>query len=256
MGKINNNPKNADELTRLLRRISKGEDPAVLRKEATRLINDVRPQDIAAAEQNLIESGFPAQLVQQLSSAFMLMGILEEHSVSVRSKLPYSHILRKVMSEHELARCYLADLEAVVKEIEVQEKITDVSSEFRRLTHIIEHLNAMDEHIDREEDIIFPFLQKHGWATLCRSAHDDHVYIKVAVDDLIKLVSGFKQQDCREFKVRLNSISRYLIKRMLEHLFQEDNILYPIALEIINDKNVWEKMRGVCDDIGYCGVHV
>lgn len=256
MGKVHNNPKNTDELTRLLRRISKGENPTTLRKEATRLIIDVCPQDIAAAEQNLIESGFPAQLVQQLSSAFMLMGILEEHSASIRSKLPYTHILRKVMAEHELTRCYLADLEEVVKEIDAQEKISDVSSEFRRLAHIIEHLNAMEEHIEREEDIIFPFLRKHGWATLCRSAHDDHIYIKVAVDDLIKLISSFKHQKCREFKVRLNSISRYLIKRMREHIFQEDNILYPIALEIINDENVWEKMRDVCEDIGYCGMHV
>lgn len=254
MGKINH-PKNADELTRLLRRISLGEDPTILRKEATRLISDVCPQDIAAAEQNLIESGLSAQLVQQLSSAFMLMGILEDNSTSIKAKLPYSHILRKVMAEHEISRCYLADLEGVVKEIDEMEHVTDVCSEFRRLAHITEHLNAMEEHIEREEDIIFPFLRKHGWKTLCRTAQNDHIYIRVAVDDLIKLIATFKQTDAR-FKVKLKSITRYLLKRMRENLFQEDNILYPIALEIVNNEDVWKKMKGVCDDIGYCGLHV
>ncbi len=255
MGKIDK-PKNADELTRLLRRISKGEDPIVLRKEATRLISDVCPQDIATAEQNLIESGLPAQLVQQLSSAFMLMGILEENSTSIKTKLPYSHILRKVMAEHEITRCYLADLEGVVKEIDAMENVTDVCSEFRRLAHITEHLNAMEEHIEREEDIIFPFLRKHGWETLCRTAQNDHIYIRVAVDDLIKLIATFNQQKDGRFKVKLKSISKYLLKRMRENLFQEDNILYPIALEIVNDEDVWAKMREVCNDIGYCGLHV
>jgi len=255
MGKIDH-PKNASELTRLLRRISRGEDPTILRKEATRLISDVCPQDIAAAEQNLIESGLSAQLVQQLSSAFMLMGILEENSTSIKARLPYSHILRKVMAEHEITRCYLADLEAVVKEIDVMENFTDVCSQFRRLAHITEHLNAMEEHIEREEDIIFPFLKKHGWKTLCRTAENDHIYIRVAVDDLIKLIVTFRQQKTSRFKVKLKSISRYLLKRMRENLFQEDNILYPIALEIVNDDNVWEKMKGICDDIGYCGLHV
>lgn len=255
MGKIDH-PKNADELTRLLRRISKGEDPTILRKEATRLISDVCPQDIDAAEQNLIESGLSAQLVQQLSSAFMLMAILEENSTSIKTKLPYSHILRKIMAEHEITRCYLADLEAVVKEIDEMENFTDVCSEFRRLAHITEHLNAMEEHIEREEDIIFPFLKKQGWRSLCRTAENDHIYIRVAVDDLIKILITFRQQKDRRFKVKLKSISRYLLKRMRENLFQEDNILYPIALEIVNDDNVWERMKGVCDDIGYCGLHV
>jgi len=255
MGKIDH-PKNADKLTRLLRRISKGEDPTILRKEATRLISDVCPQDIATAEQNLIESGLSAQLVQQLSSAFMLMGILEENSSSIKARLPYSHILRKVMAEHEITRCYLADLEAVVKEIDAMENVTDVCSEFRRLAHITEHLNAMEEHIEREEDIIFPYLKKHGWKTLCRTAENDHIYIRVAVDDLIKLIVTFRQQKDGRFKVKLKSIARYLLKRMRENLFQEDNILYPIALEIVNDDNVWERMKSVCDDIGYCGLHV
>ena len=56
--------------------------------------------------------------------------------------------------------------------------------------------------------------------------------------------------------IKLKSITRYLLKRMRENLFQEDNILYPIALEIVNDEDIWQKMKGVCDDIGYCGLHV
>lgn len=248
--------KNAVAISMLLKRMSKGEDPVKLRKEATKLVADVRPRDIAQAEQSLIDNGFSAQLVEHLSSAFLLMGIIDEQSTKLKLQLPDNHIVRKVMAEHELTRCYLAELEDIAVSLGEMETVSDVSSEFSRLTHIIEHLDAMEEHIEREEDIIFPFLKKHGWNSLCRASQSDHVYIRIAVSDLVKLIATFKTEKSSEFKVRLRSISKYLCPRMRDHLFQEDNILYPIALELIKDNKVWKKIKHICDEIGYCGVHV
>ena len=247
---------NADAITRLLERISNGENPKKLRREATRLMSDVLPVDIARAEQNLIESGISETIVHNLSSAFMLMGILDDHILNIKAKLANNHIIRKVIAEHDLTRCYLADLDDLTKEIDEMETIRDVSLEFRKLTHLIEHLDAMEEHIEREEDVIFPMLKKHGWKALCRASQSDHVYIRIAVSDLIKLIASFKESKTDEFKIRLKSITKYLCPRMKDHLFQEENILYPIALELIRDKKIWHRMKDVCDEIGYCGVHV
>jgi DUF438 domain-containing protein len=247
---------NTQELARLFERISKGEDPKLLRKEATRLMNNVAPSDITLAEQNLIEHGYPAHLVQQLSAAFMLMGIIEEQGVNLKNRLEPNHVLRLVIAEHDLLRCFISDLEDTAKDIHEKNKLTDTCSEFRRLCHIIEHLDSMDEHIEREEDVIFPYLKKRGWASLCNAARDDHIYIRIAIRDMIELVSTFKPKNQKEFKVRLNSITKYLCPILREHITQEDNILYPIALQVIKDKKVWDNIKGVCDDIGYCGIHM
>lgn len=255
MGKTHET-RNTQELARLFERISKGEDPKLLRKEATRLMNSVAPSDITLAEQNLIEHGYPAHLVQQLSAAFMLMGIIEEQGVSLKKKLEPNHILRLVIAEHDLLRCFISDLEDTAKAIHEKEGLTDTCSEFRRLCHIIEHLDSMDEHIEREEDVIFPYLKKRGWASLCNAARDDHIYIRIAIRDMIDLVSTFKPKNAKAFKVRLNSITKYLCPILTEHISQEDNILYPIALQVIKDKKVWDNIKGVCDDIGYCGIHM
>lgn len=248
--------KNTEALTRLLKRINQGKDPRLLRKEASHLITNLTPRDIATAEQSLLDSGFSARLVQQLSAAFVLMGILEGQGANIKNQLPQNHILRKVLVEHDMIRCFLADLKDVTQSIENGHRLTDTSSEFRKLSHIVEHLSAMEEHIEREDDVIFPYLKKHGWTSLCRAAQSDHVYIKIAIDDLIKLVSTFSKSKVKQFKVRLSSITGYICPAMQEHLFQEDNILYPIALEVIKNNQVWEKMKNLCDEIGYCGVHV
>jgi DUF438 domain-containing protein len=256
MGKIYKEDRNADALTRLLKHINEGADPKSIRKKASELVANVTGKDIAAAEQNLISAGYSAKLVSQLSAAFMVMGILEGQQIDLRHKLPTNHILRKVLAEHEMALCFLADLRDVTNVISAKDDLTNTSSEFRKLAHIAQHLDAMDEHIEAEEDIIFPYLHKHGWMSLCRAASDDHTYIRVAISDLVRLIRSFNKDYFDEFKVRLSSIVSYLCVTMEEHIVEEDKILYPIALEVIKDPRVWDTIKAVCDDIGYCGLHV
>jgi DUF438 domain-containing protein len=256
MGKVYEENRNANALTRLLKRINEGADPKDLRKEAGQLMANVTSRDIAAAEQNLISGGYPAKLAGQLSAAFVVMGIIEGQKIDLRAQLPDNHIIRKVLAEHDMIRCFLADLKDVANVITRENTITSASSEFRKLAHIAQHLEAMEEHIEAEEDVIFPYLQKHGWTSLCRAAHSDHIYIKIAIDDLMKLVRTFNPTCLDEFKVRLNSITKYLCLTMVEHILQEDNILYPVALEVIRDQQVWDRIKAICDDIGYCGLHI
>jgi hypothetical protein len=246
---------NADVICRLLRRINQGIDPMTLRKEANLLISSVTARDIASAEKKLISDGYPQKLAAQLSAAFILMGVLEGRTLDVRRNLPANHVLRLVFAEHEMIRCFLADLADVTEEITAGAEISSASPEFMKLCHITEHLNAMEEHIEREEDIIFPHLQKNGWTTLCRAARSDHSYIRIAVDDLIRLITTFDPQRSREFVIKLDSITKYLCPALTEHLFGEDNILFPIALEVVADKTAWKRIKEVCDQIGYCGLH-
>jgi len=254
---MNESPQNnkAEAISRLLRRINQGVDPKILRREAGSLISQITGGDIALAQRRLIREGYPAQLASQLSAAFILMGILEGRGINIKNELPANHVLRMVLAEHELMRCFLADLEDVVAAISARREITSTCSEFMKLSHIAEHLSAIDEHIEREEDVIFPYLQKHGWTSLCRAAQSDHSYIKTAIEDLVRLVGSFEPARGREFRIRLNSITKYICPTMTEHLFQEDNILFPIALEVIRDDGLWKRIKSICDDIGYCGVH-
>ena len=117
--------KKIEDLTKLLIRIGQGKNPKLLRKEATRLINGVTDGDIAMAEQNLIRNGYSQQLVEQLSAAFVLMAILEGQSENLKNSLPENHLLRKVLVEHELMRCFLADLKDTVEKILTLDNITD-----------------------------------------------------------------------------------------------------------------------------------
>ena len=245
----------AQTLTRLLKRISQGDDSEPLRKEANQILSNVQPKDIATAEQNLINDGYSVQAVQLLSAEFMLMRIPQEQSDDIKSRLPANHLLRMVIAEHDLIRCFLADLNDVAESIWYLNHLTNVSFEFCKLTHIIKHLNAMKEHIEREEDVIFPCLRKYGRISLCQAMQGDHIKIGTELDNLTSLIMLFDQVSFEQFKVGLITATQRLCAIMQEHLPQEDVILFPIALGIINDGKLWDKMKTICDEIGYCGVH-
>jgi DUF438 domain-containing protein len=242
-------------LAGLFKRINLGEDPKVLRNEASQLAKNIEPKDIAGAEQTLIDEGYSCRIVHQLSATFALMGLHKEKDDNSESKLPDNHILRKIIVEHDLIRCFLADLNNVSEDILGLSNLTDVSSEFYKLSHIIAHLSVMREHIEREEDIIFPYLRKYGWVGLCRTAQTEHAKIIIDIGNLISLITSFNKIRFEDFKAWLITIVQRLSPIMLEHLSYEDGLFWPIALVVIDDVNVWKSIKALCDEIGYCGAH-
>jgi DUF438 domain-containing protein len=251
-----NRNKPTKELTSLLKRIYLGEDPQILRREVNRFIGQVDPSDIVAAEQNLIDDGYSSQLVRELSATFMLMGIPQEQGDNPRLWLPPGHLLRIVFAEHDMFRCFLAGLAEATEAIEHMDNPTSTSTQFRKLAHIAEHLNAMVEHIDREDDIIFPALRQFGPMGSCLAVQSDHLRIRSEIHNLFRLVVSFSEISEQEFKNALRSTTITLSRIALEHLFQEDEIVYPIALAVVKDDKIWERIKALCDEIGYCGVHL
>jgi len=240
-------------LVGLLRRINQGENPMLLAKEAGQLIRNVGPEDIASAEQDLVDGGCPARLAHQLSAALVFVGLRESVSRDREGRLPDNHIIRRVMTEHDLFRGLIADLEDVTEEVANIENLTDVSSEFRRLADIVARLSTAIEHIEREEDVIFPYVRKHCWKELPHTAHEEHMNIAVCLDDLIRLVTSFNDIPRSSFKTSLAWAVRRLSPMMLDHFSGEDEFLWPIALAVIDDPAVWEKTKALCDEIGYWG---
>ena len=238
-------------LAGLFKRINLGDDPKQLRNEASHLAEKVSPEDIAAAQQALIDEGYSCQLVQKISAAFMLMGLCKKKKASAESKLPENHILERIFAEHALDRCYLADLEQVSKQISALDHFTNVSSEFRRLAQIVEYFIEVKKQLDREDDLIFPYLTKLGWKGLSQSSRDEHDLIKAEIDNLINLVTGFNIIGHENFTAWLPLVSKRLCSLMLDHLSFEQEILWPIALVVIDDANAWETIKALSDEFGY-----
>lgn len=234
-------------LAGLFKLINIGENPKLLCSEARQLAKTIAPNDIIGAEQVLVEEGYPCRLVRQISSAFILMGLDKPKHKNSGSGLMDDHIIQKIMVEHNMTRCYLADLKNISETIMGLDSLTDVSSEFRNLTNILEYFMGMKEHFEREEDIIFPYLMKFGWAGLCLTAQTEHAKIMKNIDSLFILITSLNEEKIEDFKRSLNAIVQRLSSLLLEHLSYEDNILWPVSLIVIDDIKVWKLIKEICE---------
>jgi DUF438 domain-containing protein len=249
------NKSKTQALVRILKRIDQGEDLRVVACEAGAIAGDIGLGEMTAAQQCLQESGYPEVVIGQLMAAFVLAGVYEQKRCRTRNQASDPDIVQVIAAEHGMFRSLAAELERILAGILVLESVSDTSLEFCRLAHAVHHLQAMNEHFDREEDVILPYLQRQGWAALCGMAAKDHAQLRSHINNLAELIASLGEFTTDEFKSHLVAEVSGLCSCLYENLSFEDGLLWPIALVVIADPATWSTITCLCDEIGYCGIH-
>jgi DUF438 domain-containing protein len=246
---------NASRLAEFLRRIDGGGDMKAMAKDAGRITENFGLAEMAAAERSLLDDGYAPIIVNQLSTAFVLMRRYGQQISGPQDELQDGHILQRVAAEHGIFRCLAAELREAAADMAALECLSDTASEYRRFVHAVDHLGAMKEHFEREDDVILPYLRKFGWASLCVTAESDHVQLRVCVDYLTSFATGIQTPNQGDFQTELAAGVGRFCSCLSEHLSFEEGLLWPIALVVIDDPAIWRNMKVLCEEIGYCGIH-
>ncbi|MCF7907448.1 MAG: DUF438 domain-containing protein [Candidatus Omnitrophica bacterium] len=240
----------ADRLAGLLKRLNTGENPESVKKEAKEFLAALDPKDLSLAEQKLIEAGLSYEDLRNLCCVHMevLKGQLE----NMKIKLSPGHVIHTMVAEHDMILGFLDQLEKVNNNIQKMDRFNSDREEFKELKHIAEHLVGSEPHHKREEDVVFPEMEKKGVSAPQKIMRMEHEVLRARKKDLLGLVSKAQVMDFNEFKSELAATAGYIMFTLREHIFKENNILYPTAIEIIDEQESWDRMKKECDTIGYC----
>lgn len=238
------------ELSTLLKRLNSGEDPEKVKTEAREFLSQVDARDLSIAEQNLLDEGLHPDDMQHLCSIHL--EVLKEQVESLRSQLPPEHVVSTLVREHDSILCFLDALEAVNDAIQKMEHYDGDREEFRKLDHIADHLAAAELHHQREEDILFPEMENRGVYGPPMIMRQEHEQLRRHKQELKQLAEDAAKMDFNTFKAYVDRVVNYIVPTLREHIFKENNILYPAALKVIDDERVWETLKSECDKIGYC----
>ena len=107
--------------------------------------------------------------------------------------------------------------------------------------------------IKREEDVLFKELEGDGITGPTRIMRMEHDDLRGKKREIKELLNCINYMDFDDFKERLQDLTAYLVFNLRDHIFKENTILYPTAIDSINDDSRWDDMRRRCDEIGYCG---
>jgi len=243
--------KKIEKLTQVLQKLNQEGVTEALRKEALDIVSNISPVELSIAEQNLIEKGMKPEDLRHLCDIHM--EVLKDELDKIKTKIEPGHVVHTLIAEHDKILEFLTQLEEVNSKIQKTEKYIDCLEEIQELKTIIFNILDAENHHKREEKVLFTELEDReitGPTRIMRMEHED---IKAKKEVLKLTVNKAYQLNFNEFKEKVDESAKYIIFNMRDHIFKENYILYPTAIESIQGKEIWNDMKRRCDEIGYCG---
>jgi DUF438 domain-containing protein len=120
-----------------------------------------------------------------------------------------------------------------------------------RLAQIKADLQGSASHYVREENVLFPYLEKHGITqppAIMWMEHDRIREVKKGLYELIENAAGESQQDDL---AQLWQTSVVLSELLHDHFEKENRVLFPTAMRTL-DEAEWADARYQFDELGYC----
>lgn len=242
------------ELTDILKYLEKLNCEADLSEEQKAALATAQSRDIALAQQKLLAAGMGSAQLWRLWTKNRRF--LPDQAARLRAELPQSHLLQKVLAEHEMFLCFVSDLKELNATIQNFTVAGSTTQEIRSLAHVADHLLCSNQHRAREEEIIFPEIISRGYYGPLEIICNQHIEIIGSNCHLDALVYKVDDLNFDHFKTELARLAGYLVPVVRMHIFLETNIIFPQALELIKNDKTWDKMNNVCEQIGYCGYDI
>jgi len=237
------------EIKNLIKQLKTEGDVGRLKEKAKAILNNISPTDLGLIEQEIIEEGTTHEEMRKLCDVHL--EVMKDNFGKVEMNLKPGHPIDTLMEEHKMILEFIEKLQKTVNKLESAKEFNNVSEELDMLKHIAEHLVEADKHHQREEEVLFPMLEKFGVTEPPEIMREEHEELKPKKKELYKTAKECKEMSYPEFIRKVKELAEYLIKELPDHIYKEDNILYPMAIQVI-PKERWNDIKKECDKIGYC----
>lgn len=240
-----------DKLSAVLKRLNKEGVTEELRAEALDIVSNINPIELSVAEQKLIEEGMDPHDLRHLCDIHM--EVLKDELYKVKSRISQGHVLDTLISEHEKLKDFLTELEQINFDIQKLSSKEENPQLIEKLLEVAENILDAENHHKREEDVLFPELEKReitGPPRIMRIEHDE---LRTRKRILKETAQNTKEMDFDAFKEKVDTAAKYIVFNLRDHIYKENYILYPTALDALQDNALWDDMKKRCDKIGYCG---
>ncbi|MBN1579567.1 MAG: DUF438 domain-containing protein [Anaerolineae bacterium] len=241
---INNNSKRQQVLKQLIRQLHEGATVDEVKAEFAALLTDVGASEIAEMEQALIQEGIPETEVKRLCDVHVAV-FRESLDAQPQPESIPGHPVHSFRAENTAVQDALSTLESALEAL----KTAPGMDVLRRAQDALQVLRQFDKHYLRKENMLFPYLEQHGFSgpsSVMWAIHDDIRAAWKALDELLNTRPG----DPAGFVRQIDEIWAPLATAIREMVYKEENILFPTSLEKLSDEE-WAAIRAQEHEIGY-----
>jgi len=236
-------------LKEIVKQLHDGVPPQEVKEKFKQILKDTSSEDIAKIEQELVKEGMPREELQRLCDVHLAVfgEQLEKHELQT----PPGHPISILMEEHKILTQRAERLGILAKMIEEACDVVYVGDVLTEVQGIVKDFVDAEKHYLREENVLFPMLEKHGITEPPAIMWMEHNQIRDIKKRLRSLVENWNAISFYDFKTQLGEVAKPLCSILPSHFFKENNILFPAALQVVTSEE-WEEARKEFDEIGYC----
>lgn len=231
-----------EALKEIVRGLHEGIAPETQKARFAEMLQEVSASEIAEMEQALIKEGVSEEEIKNLCDVHVQV-FAESFEGGEQIQVPAGHPVETFRRENTA-------LEEVVDQIRyILGELTDPPDEetgkawMEELKDLFGDLGQIEKHYLRKENQLFPMLEKHevtGPSKVMWALHDD-------IRDILKEVRlGLEEAD-REVVIGEGTALVTIISDMV---YKEENILFPMALEILSEAD-WGRVLEGSGELGY-----
>ncbi len=243
MSELINNREHRKKIVKdVIRKLHEGASVDDVKDQFAEVLKGVSPTEITVIEGELIKEGLPVEEVQRLCNvhAAVFKGSLEEihHPEQIPGHPIYTFKQENRAIEKHIQEQVLPSLDKFKEE--------DSKENIEKLLASINLLWDLDKHYSRKENLVFPFLEKYNITAPPQVMWGVDDEIRAMIKDIqLSLINytGNKEEIVEKVNKAIHEIK--------EMIFKEENILFPMALDILTEDE-WIRIYDDSDEVGFC----
>jgi PAS domain S-box-containing protein len=247
MGEVDEHRKRV--LREILSQLHSGVSPQEVKERFKQFLEGVSAEEIARIEQELVKEGLPREEIQRLCDVHL--AVFKEQLEKQRPVAKQETPINILLEEHKILQQISEKLGQVADKIVKAEDAKRMSSEISQLREIATELLDAEKHYLREENVLFPLLEKHGITEPPAIMWMEHNQLREKKKKLREIMENYSALNFQDFRKQLGEVSKSIIDVLSSHIFKENNILFPTALRVVTEQE-WRDAQKDFDEIGYC----
>ncbi|NPV78334.1 MAG: DUF438 domain-containing protein [Anaerolineae bacterium] len=237
---INNVSRRKQQLKNVLEQLHQGRSVEEVQEEFGHLVREASSSEIAEIEQMLINEGTSPEAIQLLCDVHVAVfkEALEKNADPETQPGHPVFIFRK----ENLALNQL--LEEIGSTLGTYDG-ADNQALYQKLSGQIALLQTFERHYSRKENLLFPYLEKHGFTGPSSVMWGIHDQIRASLRDLKEALERLPENSA-DLKARFSEVAG----EMQAMIYKEEKILFPAAIERLSPVE-WLMISEQEAEIGY-----
>jgi len=161
------------------------------------------------------------------------------------------HPIHTLMEEHRILQDQATRLFSLTQSLSDKADQAAAKAEMMEAERIVDLFKNAQSHYLREENVLFPLLEKAGFVGPPQAMWAEHEQIRAIEKNLFQLMDKSNSISLKDFAAQLRNLAGQQAQMLQSHFFKENNILFPHGLELLNSSD-WEETIREFGRIGYC----